>query len=169
MKNTKKTLLAIGAATLFLGIMLMPCINATMLEERTVETTTKGDIVNKEYMAEETGNDIESTDCGSIYGYVCYYGLGWTVYYLPFVLVDAEYGSDKTNFLGYYHIDNIPVGETIKVTVDVMGFEKYTKLVELSPEKPHLKVDVELTPDSDSGFLFFHLIQLLLSIIFGMF
>ncbi len=143
MKNTKKSTIVIGAIAILLGVMLMPCINAMILEEKTVKMTTKGNPVNEEYMSEETGKDMGSTDCGSIYGYVCY-TRGWAIFNLPFVIVDAEYGKDRTNFMAYYQIDNLPVGQTFKVTVDVPGFEKHTELVELSQEEPNLKLDIEL-------------------------
>lgn len=119
-------------------------------------------------------DNIYGTNCndpietGSVYGNV-YYMKGWAIYNLPFVRVNAEYGSDKTNFGGYYKIDDIPIGTTFDVTVTTEGFETFTESVTLTENTPNINLDIELCPsdeDSDNTWTLFQFIQMIISIIF---
>ena len=163
MKNMKKNTIAIGTIACFLGIMLVPCIDATILEGKTVEAIAKNDIVNEEYIAEETGNDIEPTDCGSIYGSTGYLK-GWGVYGLPFVVVEAKVGDtliekDRSNIKCRYKLSKLSTGSTYTIIASsdaviekdggYYGFYDCTKIITLTEDKSNEKVDFTLEINYD--------------------
>jgi len=160
MKNTKKTILAIGAVALLLGILLMPCINATMLEEDTVETTAENGTVEGDVLTGGAENeDYESACFGSIYG-TTFYLFGWGIYGLPFALVEARIGDvvvgkDRSSFLYcFYRIRRLPIDHTYTVTASSEGYIEHngkyfgfipeTTTVTLTADNPNVRIDFYL-------------------------
>lgn len=158
MKNTKKTILAIGAVALLLGILLMPCINATMLEGETVKATTEKQVDNSLDLTEENKNINSEPVCfGSIYGYTGGHH-GWQCYPLPRTRVVVRTGGEVVGmdissiFFCYYKIQNLPINQTYTVTASYRGFYSETKVVKLTLNKPNVEVgfSLERKPDDDN-------------------
>jgi len=159
MKNTKKATYAIGVAILFLGVVLMPCINATMPERETVKATTEKQVDNSLDLTGENKNINSELVCfGSIYGYT-YGHHGWQCYPLPRTLVVARIGDDVvgmdvSNILfHYYKIQNLPINQTYTVTASSSGFYSETETITLTLNKPNAKVSfsLERKPDDDNA------------------
>jgi len=142
----KKNIITIGAIAILLGIMLMPCINAMMLEIKT--TTVESIILKEDVLTKRTENkDYEPAYFGSIYGQT-YGHQGWMMYPLPGVIVEARSGTlvkrDRSNIFCYYKIRGLPVDHTYTVTASYPGFNSETITVTLTSDRPHVRVSFDL-------------------------
>lgn len=149
MKDKKKNVITIGAITLLLGIvLLMPCINATTLNEEAVETLTMHSKTEGNYMNEEEKRNTELIGYGSIYGKT--YGLkGWMAYPLLGAHIEARVGNTvvgmaTSNIFARYKIRMLPIGYTYTVIASYPGHDIDTAEVTLTSDKPHVKVNFGL-------------------------
>ena len=165
MKNTKKIICTIGAFTFLLGIMLMPCINATIPEGKTMKTTTESQVAESMDLTGEHENSGSKPACfGSIYGGT-WYIQGWGIHGLQFVLVKAEdrdtvIGKDRSNIFCQYKISRLPIGYTYTVTASsdaliekdgkYYGFYNYTETITLTADKPDVEVNIVLEINYDN-------------------
>jgi len=139
-----ENIITIGAVALLLGMVLMPCINAMMLEGETVETLSTSGKTNEGYMNEEENHNTEPIGYGSIYGET--YGLkGWMAYPLPGVHIEARIGNtvvgmDTSNIFAKYRIRMLPIGYTYTVIASCPGYDIDTAEITLTSDEPHVRV-----------------------------
>lgn len=141
----KKVVTKIGVISLLLGIMLLPCINATTLNGEILKTPTMSIEVNEKF--------IEPIDYGSIYGET--YGLkGWAAYPLSGVHIEARIGNtvigmDTSNIFAKYRIRGLPIGYTYTIIASSPGYDIDTAEITLTSDKPHVKVNFGLERNNE--------------------
>ena len=149
-----ENIITIGAVALLLGVILTPCINAMILEGKTVESTTKTGIAKEDKLTEN--NEYKPACFGSIYGEIMIID-GWSCYPGCGILVEARIGDtvvrrDFSNVFGHYRIRGISVGYTYTVIAcpSGSGYDSAIETVTLTSDKPCAEVDFILERNHNS-------------------
>ncbi len=137
----RKKILAIGAASLLFVLVLVPCINATMLQGETVKTRAESRIILGDNLTKEAENDGESA-FGSIYGHV-YSTRGWSGFNVPFALVRIGSGLAISNLNGYYEKNNLPLDQEYVIRAYAIGYYSSEPVtIKLSSDNPNRKCNI---------------------------
>jgi len=169
----KKIAITIGVSILLLGIVLMPCINATTLWEKKLVEPVEIVVVKENNQIGENENHEEPSclvsiyekddskarainqdlSCGgTIWGYTGDHFDTWGSSPVPFALVDA--GIKKTISawpMGYYRITGLPLNQEITITASKKGYHSDTLKHTFTELRPTYYYCFDLKEDEDDS------------------